>query len=204
MENTSEIVTRPESPPGSGAIFVIDARRSRFTVQAFATGILSAMGHNPIIGIRTFSGEVEFDPDSLQAGGFQLTIQAESLAVVDDISDKDRREIERLMKTDILEIEKYPQIHFEAPARIAVKGIGGSLYSATLDGKLSLHGVARTESIPARITLMGDMLRASGNFTLLQSNYQIKPVSVAGGALKLKDELSFSFEMVANRRDQTS
>jgi hypothetical protein len=27
--------------------------------------------------------------------------------------------------------------------------------------------------------------------------YQIKPVVVAGGALKLKDELKFSFEMVA-------
>ena len=29
---------------------------------------------------------------------------------------------------------------------------------------------------------MGEMLRASGDFTLKQSDYQIKPVSVAGGA----------------------
>ena len=42
--------------------FVIDDRASRFTVRAFATGILSAMGHNPTIGIRDFSGEANFGP----------------------------------------------------------------------------------------------------------------------------------------------
>ena len=48
---------------------------------------------------------------------------------------------------------------------------------------------------------MGEMLRASGDFTLKQSDYQIKPVSVAGGALKMKDELKFSFEMVARKKE---
>ena len=201
MEHANEVVTRPEAT-GNGAAFVIDARRSRFSVQAFATGIFSAMGHNPTIGIRTFSGEVAFERDALQADGFRLTIQAASLAVMDDISDKDRREIERVMKTEVLEIEHYPEIRFEALSPTTVNKVDASLYSATLNGNLSLHGVTRAESIPVRITSMGEMLRASGEFTLKQSNYQIKPVSVAGGALKLKDELKFSFEMVANKRDR--
>lgn len=202
MLNANEAVSRPEAAPAGRAIFVIDGRRSRFTVQAFATGLLSAMGHNPAIGIRTFSGEVAFDSDTLQASGFRLTIQASSLAVQDDINNKDRQEIESLMKTNVLEIEKYPEICFEALAPMAVNRIDGSLYSATLSGNLNLHGVTRGESIPVRIVSMGETLRASGSFTLKQSDYHIKPVSVAGGALKLKDELKFSFEMVANRRDQ--
>jgi hypothetical protein len=45
------------------------------------------------------------------------------------------------------------------------------------------------------------MLRASGDFILKQSDYGIKPVIVAGGALKLKDELKFSFEMVARAKE---
>ena len=68
-----------------------------------------------------------------------------------------------------------------------------------MSGTLNLHGVTRTLPITARIALFGDMLRASGDFILLQSDYQIKPVSVAGGALKLKDELKFSFELVARK-----
>jgi hypothetical protein len=45
------------------------------------------------------------------------------------------------------------------------------------------------------------MLRASGEFTMRQSDYGIKPISVAGGALKVKDELKFSFEMVARKKE---
>ena len=202
MENANEIEARTEpSADGTGTHFIVDAKRSRFTVQAFAVGILSAMGHNPTIGIRTFSGEVDFNPEALEAGGFRLTIQASSLGVLDDISDKDRREIERVMKAEVLEVDKYPEIRYEAPSAIPVNMIDSSLFGATLNGSLTLHGVTRVEAIPVRIVSMGEMLRASGEFTLKQSNYQIKPVSVAGGAMKLKDELKFSFEMVAFKQE---
>jgi polyisoprenoid-binding protein YceI len=182
------------------AHFIIDPKASRFTVQAFASGILSAMGHNPKIGIRTFSGEVDFNAEKIEGGTFRLTVQSASLAVQDDISDKDRREIERLMKEDVLEVARYPEIRYVAPT-IAVSRVDGSLYSATLNGNLSLHGVTRGQPITVRIASFGEVLRTSGEFTLRQSDYQIKPVSVAGGALKLKDEVKFSFEMVARRQE---
>lgn len=56
-----------------------------------------------------------------------------------------------------------------------------------------------SEPIAARAALMGTMLRASGDFSLSQSAYNIKPVSAAGGALKLKDDLELSFESVARK-----
>jgi polyisoprenoid-binding protein YceI len=180
--------------------FVIDTRPSRFTVRAFATGILSAMGHNPTIGIHDFSGEMIFAPEQLKASAFKLSIKSSSLSVQDDISDKDRREMERLMNEQVLETDKFPQICFEASSILVTK-MGDALFSAKLDGTLTLHGVARSESITARVVWMGDLLRASGEFSLSQADYGIKPVSVAGGALKLKDEIKFSFEMVARKQD---
>jgi polyisoprenoid-binding protein YceI len=180
--------------------FVIDARTSRFTVRAFATCILSAMGHSPTIGIRDFSGEMTFDPEQLKASAFQLSIKSSSLSVQDDISDKDRREMERLMNEQVLEVGQFPLIRYEAPG-VPVTKIGDTLYSARLDGRLTLHGVTRNESITARVALLGTMLRASGEFSLSQSDYGIKPVSVAGGALKLKDEIKLSFEIVARRQE---
>jgi polyisoprenoid-binding protein YceI len=180
--------------------YVVDARASRFTVQAFATGLLSAMGHNPRIGIRTISGEVDFSADAAQAASFRLTMKASSLGVLDDISDKDRREIEKMMNEQVLESSKYPDIIYEAP-NVTIARIDGSLYSASLAGSLSFHGVTRNQSITARIAQFDEMIRASGEFTLNQSDYGIKPISVAGGALKVKDELKFSFEMVARKQD---
>jgi len=192
--------TATENPAETASdLFVIDGRASRFTVSAFATGLLAAMGHNPIIGIRDFSGEMNFSPDKFEAGSFRLAIKASSLGVQNDISDKDRREIERLMNQEVLEQAKFPEILYEASS-ISVTKMTDMLYSAVLNGNLTLHGVARSQPINARVALLGSMLRASGDFALNQTDYNIKLVSVAGGALKLKDELKFSFEIVARRQ----
>jgi len=104
------------------------------------------------------------------------------------------------MNEQILEITKYPEVLYEAPV-VSISKLGDSLYSAALDGNLTLHGVTCRQPVTARIAVFGSILRASGNFTLKQADYQIKPISIAGGALKLKDELKFSFEMVAREQE---
>ncbi len=195
-----ETKEQPATVEGSAGVFVIDGRSSRFTVRAVAAGMLSAMGHNPTIGIRDFSGELKFSPEQLNAGAFRLAIRSSSLAVQDDISDRDRREMERLMNEEVLESAKFPEILYES-AQISVSTMGDTLYSAQMNGELTLHGIKRSVPITARVAMIGSMLRASGNFALRQSDYGIKPVTVAGGALKLKDELSFSFEIVARKQE---
>jgi len=183
-----------------GFTYLIDGRASRFTVRAFASGMLAAMGHNPTVGIREFSGEMSFDPEKIEAGSFRFVVKADSLSVQDDVSDKDRREMERLMNQEVLETAKFPEIRYEA-SDITVTRVSEMLYSAALNGELTLHGVTRRQPIDARITLLGSMLRASGDFTLDQTDYNIKLVSVAGGVLKVKDELKFSFEIVARKQE---
>ena len=198
MEQISTTAVEPAATASNR--YIIDGRSSRFTVRAFATGLLAAMGHNPTIGIQDLSGEMNFNPDKLEAGLFRLVIKASSLSVQDDISDKDRREIERLMNQEILETAKFSEILYEA-ASISVTKMSDMLCSATLNGDLTLHGVTRSQPIPARVSLLGSMLRASGDFTLSQADYNIKPFSFAGGALRLKDELRLSFEIASRRQE---
>jgi polyisoprenoid-binding protein YceI len=180
--------------------FDVDARASRFTVQAFASGVLSAVGHNPTIGIRKFSAEAGFNPDAVEQTRVRMTIQAGFLSVLDDIKESDRNEMEKLMNEQILESARYPEIQYEGTA-VSIHRLGDSLYSADLGGNLSLHGVVRPQLVTVRITLYDGMLRASGTFSILQSEFQIKPISLAGGMLKLKDELKCSFEMIARKQD---
>jgi len=162
--------------------------------------MLAAMGHNPTIGVRDLKGEVNFNPEKAEASSFRLVVKTSSLGVQDDISDKDRREIERIMNQDVLQSAEFPEILYEASG-IPISKMGDMLFSATLNGELTLHGVKRREPIQARISLLGSMIRASGDFSLNQTDYNIKPVSVAGGAIKLKNEIKFSFEIVARRQE---
>jgi polyisoprenoid-binding protein YceI len=176
----------------------LDTSRSRFTVRAFATGLLSAFAHNPTIAIRDFAGEVQFPPGKLQEGRLRISIKADSLEVVGNVSDKDRREIERQMREEVLETARYPEVVFES-TRISAEMITEGQYRVRINGRLFLHGVTGDCEIAARVLVAEDMLRANGEFPLRQTDYSIKPVSALGGTIKLKDELRFSFDIVAQR-----
>jgi hypothetical protein len=49
------------------------------------------------------------------------------------------------------------------------------------------------------VRLKGDTLRAAGEFSIRQSDYEIRPASAAGGTVKLKDELKLSFDVAARK-----
>jgi polyisoprenoid-binding protein YceI len=114
------------------------------------------------------------------------------------MSDKDRREIERLINEQVLQVEQYPTIVF-ASSHMSASKTGDGQYWGALNGDLTMHGVTHGLTVPTRVSISGDVLRASGNFSVLQSDYGIAPISVAGGSLKVKDELKFVFDIVARR-----
>ncbi len=180
--------------------YQIDKSSSKFTVRTFATGLLSSFGHSPTFAIRDFDGDLQFSPEAAATKMLTVHVRSDSLEVTDDIRSKDREEIESTMNKTVLESAKYPEIAFTSTS-IALNQLGENRYQANINGTLSLHGTAKPVAIPAQITLLGDMLRAGGEFPLLQSNFGIAPVSVGGGALKLKDELKFVFDMVARKQD---
>lgn len=178
--------------------YAINATVSRFTVQAFASGFLSAFGHDPKIAIRDLKGEIHFDPAQIEKSTLRLAIRADSLSVTDNISDKDRRDIEGDMRSKVLETDKYPEIVYDLSGVTVNKADNGQS-SVTLNGQLSLHGVTRPQKVPATLVVTGDMLRAFGEFSLRQSDYNIKPISAVGGGLKVKDEVKFAFDIVARK-----
>lgn len=184
-------------------VYSIDPGISRFTVRAFASGMFSAFGHNPTLAIRDFDGEARFSPEALDEARLVLKIKAQSLAVTDNMSDKDRRELERTMNEEVLESARYPEIVFES-TKVSANKAGDGQFFVNLLGTLTLHGVSNNQAVSAQISLTGDLLRAHGEFTILQSAYGMKPVSVAGGALKVKDELKCSFDIVARKKVDNS
>lgn len=181
--------------------YLIDAKSSQFVVQAFSTGLLSAFAHNPKIAIRSFEGDLWFTLSGgmLQDAGMQVCVQADSLEIIDDISNKDRQEIQSRLREEILEADSFPEIVYEC-SRVTASGTGNSFWAA-LAGNLTLRGLTRPQPISAKVMLNGSSLRASGEFTLRQSAFGIAPVTAAGGTIRLKDELKFSFEIIAKSQE---
>jgi polyisoprenoid-binding protein YceI len=174
---------------------------SRFTLQAFATGILSAFGHNPKIGMRDYEGEIRFVPETYDQAMVRVTAGTGAMEVLDEMKSDDRKKLEQTMYEEVLEVQRFPTASYESK-QITVQKLSDDLLLAHLGGELSFHGVRRSHSFDARVTRMGAMLRISGEFTLRQSDYGISPVSFAGGALRLKDEIRFNFELVARIQEE--
>jgi polyisoprenoid-binding protein YceI len=189
------------SPALNTLTYRTEARNSRFTVRAFATGMLSAFGHSPTIAIADFDGTVSLNLDAVDQSSLRMVLQADSLTVTDDISKADRLEMLRKMHQEVLESDSFPDIVYEC-SRLSASKTGDSQYWLALNGELSLHGVTRSQPVPARVWVNDGTLRATGDFSIRQSDYQIRIASAVGGAVRLKDELKFSFDISARRQEE--
>jgi polyisoprenoid-binding protein YceI len=181
--------------------YVIDTTGSTFFVKVFSSGLLSAFAHDPKIAIRKFDGDVSFSGSggTLTDGRLTIRIPHDSLEVVDDVSEKDRQEIHNRISHEVLETDGFPEIVYEC-MRVTASG-GGDRYWAALNGDLTLHGVTRSLPLSARVIINGDSLRASGEFSLKQSDFEIVPVTAAAGTVRVKDELKFTFDIVARKQE---
>jgi polyisoprenoid-binding protein YceI len=189
----------PMPPVKEGlAHFTIDAGASLFTVQAFASGMVAVIAHSPKFAIRDMAGEIEFVPGTMQKALVNMTINVGSLEIMDEVDNSERREIERVMFDEVLERRHYPKVEYRSVNVSALK-TGENMYRINVLGDLALHGITRGVSLDAQVMAGEDTLRAQGSFSIVQSDFGLQIASVAGGTLKLKDELKFSYFILARR-----
>jgi polyisoprenoid-binding protein YceI len=170
----------------------IDTAHSTITIRVFKTGLFSALGHNHEISAPIDSGKVQ---DASQGNvqpsenpSVELRVDARKLRVLDpDTSDDTRAQVQKTMLgPDVLDSDRLPEIHFQSTA---VEASGANHW--TVRGRLDLHG--QSHPVTVDVTLQGGTYRGSAAFK--QTDFGIKPVSVAGGTVKIKDEVKIDFEI---------
>jgi len=178
--------------------YTIDTRTSQFTVQAFASGLISAVAHSPKIAIRDWTGAIQVGSNSLEHASLKVRVNAASLEVLDELADSERRELHRVMNRDVLESAEFPEVTYDSTEVVAER-LREDSYRLNVRGRLALHGITNDLDFVAQASLGVDSVRAHGSFTVLQSDYNIRIASIAGGTLKLQDELKFSFYVLARK-----
>ncbi len=169
--------------------------RSQFTVHAFATGMLSVFAHSPTFDVQDFRGQVRLDDGAPGRTTLDVVVKSSSLVLLDHVRPADRREIEGRMREEVLEVFAYPELHYDAH-EVSSSLTAPGQFRLRINGRLSLHGVTRPQVIEAEMRLFEDGLHFMGDFSLGMSEFQIKPVTALGGAIRLKDALKVSFQLV--------
>jgi len=162
----------------------IDTEKSTLTVRVSKAGLLSVLGHNHEITAPIARGIVD-----ATARWVELHTNAGGLQVRDpDVSSKDRAQIRSTMLgPEVLDSQRYPEIVFRSTAA-EPSGTG----SWRLEGTLALHGQTRAVVAEVKETAEGHYV---GTARLKQTDFGITPVKVAGGAVRVKDEIRIDFDI---------
>jgi polyisoprenoid-binding protein YceI len=153
------------------------------TVRVYKAGVLSALGHNHEIAAPIVGGSVD-----LAARHVELQAQTRALEVRDPgVSDKDRAEIQSTMLgPEVLDAERHPEIAFRSTGAES-SGAG----SWKVEGNLALHG--QTHTVVVEVREEGGHYVGTSRFKLTE--FGIQPVKVAGGSIRVKDEIRIEFNI---------
>jgi len=167
---------------------VLDTQRSTITIHVGKSGLFSAAAHEHTINAPISSGTVR----ESTAPHIEFTVETAKMTVKPDprIDAKDQATIQTHMEEMTLETKKFPEITFRSSR---IERIAEGQWK--VDGDLSLHGVTRPVSLTVKQT--GDSWTT--HTVLKQTDFGIKPISIGGGMIKVKNEVEIGFQIFAHQ-----
>lgn len=172
--------------PALAAERAMDVSASSITVRVWKTGLLSAFAHNHEISAPVAEGSV----NEATAGSVRFRVDARKMTVLDPESPQSTRNTIQgnMLSEEVLDAQKYPDIVFQSTE---VRAGGGSDY--TVRGNLTLHGQTHVVDVKVHLAAPG---KYTGAAKVKQTDYGITPISIGGGAVKVKDEVDIEFVIV--------
>jgi polyisoprenoid-binding protein YceI len=163
----------------------IDGNKSSLKIRVFKSGAFSAFAHDHEIEGPIAEGKI----DSSAHASVQLSVDARKMRVLDpEIAADKRAEIQHTMlSAAVLDAERFPEISYQSTG-VTSRGDG----HWDVRGELTLHG--KKQPVAVEVSLRDGHYR--GSASIRQSDFGIEPIRIAGGTVKVKDELKVEFDIV--------
>jgi len=176
--------------------FTVDTARSKALIDVGKAGAFSFAGHTHEVEAPLTSGTIHFDADNVPKSDIRLQFNAAAMKVTgkgeppDDVP----KVTQAMLSEQVLDVKKYPTIAFESTV-VSGRGSGPAL-DLLVTGNLTIRGTTKPVRATVSARIDGDTMTATGKFSIKQTEFGIKPISV-GGVVKVKDELTINFTLVA-------
>ena len=206
--------TEPTAPTGvptedlrGATVYEVSARDSSVQILVYRSGTLARLGHNHVMTAAALTGKVWVNP-VLEKSGLALSFPVGQMVVDDpdarkaagddfppEIPEVDRTGTRKnMLRQEVLDAE-----HFQNITLRSVK-VSGTQAAPHIVTRITIKDASRDVEVPARVSVEGAKLTASGEFEIKQTDFGIKPFSVGLGTLSVKDELHVSFRVVALKK----
>jgi polyisoprenoid-binding protein YceI len=167
---------------------------SQLEVETGTAGLFGFAGHEHRIRARTFSGEVIYFPEASARSRVEIVVLADSLFVLTPEDTAEIRKVTEAMRTETLQVDRYRDIVFRST------GLSFSGDSVSVQGELTLVGQTRDVRVGLRVDIGIDTLRASGTFSVKQTDFGIRPYRAGpGGTVRVADRVRFTITVLGIR-----
>jgi hypothetical protein len=186
-----------------GKRYIVDPQASEIRLLVYRDGPMARFGHNHVM-IGQVRGELDVS-DSAAASGFRLVIPVETF-VVDaplprgeegeefsaHVSDQARKGTrDNMLGPDVLDALHYPEIRIESDSLV------GPRWNPSVTAHITVRGNRSELQFPAAVIEQSGSLTVIAAFHVLQSDLGIKPYSVLGGAIRVRDAIEIRVRLVA-------
>ncbi|MFZ2541152.1 MAG: YceI family protein [Gallionella sp.] len=178
-----------------GKVLRVNSAQSLVVIEVHRAGVLARLGHNHVVASHHVSGYA-----SIAEGLADLYIPLEKL-VVDEPglrteagfnsqpSQEDIEATRQNMLNKTLNFKHFPYalIHI----------IRADTSHQTLNVSITLHGMTRAYEVPVQIEALSNGIAIDGKMSFNQTDFDITPLSVFGGAIKVQNKLDLRFHIIA-------
>lgn len=186
------------------APYKVDPAKSQLVVQVFKEGVASSLAHDHVVQATQISGTIEYDPASVTTSSIQVEAKSASLqadapalrkqfGLTSELGEDDRKQVEANMKgDDQLNVAKYPTISFKSTGIT----VGTTPGDVLVKGNLTLRGVTKAVSFPAKVKMDGANFVGEGKLKIKQNDFGYEPYSALMGAIRNQNEVVLNLKVV--------
>ena len=185
--------------------FVVDTDASEIRLLVYRAGTLARLGHNHVITGRV-RGEIRAGEGTADSS-FRLAIPVDSFVVdlpsaraeegaefAADVDDDARQGTRNnMLGKDVLDAANRPLIEIDSVA------LSGPRWNPTVLARVTLRGVTRDLRFPAAVMQDGDRITVVAGFRIRQTDFEMHPLSVFGGGIRVRDAIDIRLRLAARR-----
>jgi polyisoprenoid-binding protein YceI len=165
---------------------------SKIELRVTKTGLYRGKVH--VFLFPRFDGSLSYDAQKPEASQVRFRLDAASIQCTDTwLSPKDLRSVQEYAVKDMLDAAHHPDITFTS-STIKPNPAGGF----DVSGSLKIRDIEKPSVVNVKLEAKPDgTLVLHGEARIKLTDYKLKPPTAALGTIGTKDEMDFSFDLIA-------
>ena len=180
-------------------VFRVDPARSIVTIEVRRAGRLANLGHDHVVASHAVHGYI-----APRDGRADLSIALRDL-VVDEPelrraagfttqpSASDIEGTRENMRNRVLHVDEHPF------AFVSLAGVRAQAMPFVVEPSITLNATTRPAKAEIAVEMAPDAVRVTGRMSIRQTDFNLVPLSILGGALRVRDALAIRFDIVARK-----